>query len=167
VPWKAPGDGRYRLAIVARDKAGNQSAIPKGKADDQFVLTIDSTAPTILLSSAIGIIPADKAAANAQRDFKPGDKVQVPFVVKEVNPVAASVAIYLQTEANGPWKEVASKQPIDQTIRFDVPAVETKVARIKVTSVDAAGNTGETIASETFTIQTKVDVGPVEIKLDL
>lgn len=164
IAWKAPGDGKFRLAIVATDQAGNQSAAPKGKADDQSTLIVDSAAPVILLTSAIGIIPADKAGPTANRDFKPGDKVQVPFAVKDVNLAANTVSVYFQSDAAKGWTEIGKNLPADQTFRFDIPKVETKTAKIKVTAVDAAGNIGEAVASETFTIQTRVqDDGIIEI----
>ncbi len=164
VSWKAPGDGKFRLAIVATDQAGNQSAMPKGKADDQTVLIVDSAAPVILLTSAIGIIPSEKAGPTAQRDFKPGDKVQVPFAVKDVNLAANTVSVYFQSDAAKGWTEIGKNLPADQTFRFDVPKVETKTAKIKVTAVDAAGNIGEAVATESFTIQTTVkDDGEIQI----
>ncbi len=158
VAWKAPADGKYRFAVVATDYAGNKSPEPKPKVNtpDQFVVTVDTTAPVIVLSSAIGIIPADQAGANAQRDFKPGVKVQVPFVVREANPAPNSVTVSLQTDPAKGWSEIAKNVAADQILRFDIPAIETKTARLKVTAIDAAGNIGEAIASETFTIQTKV-----------
>lgn len=156
VAWKAPGDGKYRLAIVAIDQAGNQSAVPKGKADDQTSIIVDSTAPVILLTSAIGIIPAEKAGPTSQRDFKPGDKVQVPFAAKDVNLAPNTVSVFFQSDAAKGWTEIGKNLPADQTFRFDVPNVETKTAKIKVTAVDTAGNIGEAISAESFTIQTTV-----------
>jgi hypothetical protein len=166
VAWKAPGDGKFRLAVVATDQAGNQSPIPKGKADDQFVLTVDTGAPVIMLTSAIGIIPADKAGPTSQRDFKPGDKVQVPFTVKDVNLAPNTISVFFQSDAAKGWTEIGKGLPVDQTFRFDVPAVETKEARIKVSAVDAAGNIGEGIATESFTIQTQVKDDAPEINLN-
>jgi hypothetical protein len=167
VAWKSPGDGKYRLAIVATDKAGNQSAIPKGKAEDQSALIVDTTAPVILMTSAIGIIPADKAGPTQQRDFKPGDKVQVPFAVKDVNLAANTVTVWFQSDPTKGWTEIGKNLPADQTFRFDIPKVETKTAKVKVSAVDSAGNIGESVASEAFTIQTviKPDDAGVEINL--
>ena len=165
VAWKAPSDGRYRLAIVATDQAGNQSPIPKGKADDQSTLIVDTSAPVILLTSAIGIIPADKAGPTTQRDFKPGDKVQVAFAVKEINPTPNTVSVFFQSDEAKGWTELGKSLPADQTYRFDVPKVETKTAKIKVTAVDAAGNIGEAVATETFTIQTAIKEEGIEINI--
>ena len=167
VAWKSPGDGKYRLAIVATDKAGNQSAIPKGKAEDQSALIVDTTAPVILLTSAIGIIPADKAGPTQQRDFKPGDKVQVPFAVKDVNLAANTVTVSFQSDPAKGWTEIGKNLPADQTFRFDIPKVETKSAKVKVSAVDSAGNIGESVASETFTIQTVIQPDDTGIEINL
>ena len=165
VTWKAPTDGRYRLAIVASDTAGNTSPIPKGKTDDQATLIVDTTAPVVQLASAIGIIPADKAAPTSQRAFKPGDAVQVQFSVKDANPQANTVVVSFQADPAKPWQELAKGQPADTAFRFSLPAVGTKTAKIKVAATDAAGNTGEVVSLETFEIQTAVIEDTVQVGL--
>jgi hypothetical protein len=164
VAWKAPGDGRFRLAIVAIDLAGNTSPMPKGKTPDQFSLIVDSTPPLVQLTSAIGIVDADKTTAGNRRDFKPRDRVQVPFIVKDANAAANTVAVYFQAGPEKPWQELTRGQPLDQAYRFEIPEIATKAGRIKVTAADAAGNVGEAVAVETFTIQTAVQI---EDQLDI
>ncbi len=165
VEWKAPADGKFRLAIQASDAAGNTTPAPKGKAEDQFVITVDTTAPVIQLTSAIGIIPGDKPGPTTQRAFKPGDNVQVQFTVKDVNLAPNTVAVFFQADASKAWQELATAQTADTAFRFALPAVGTTAARIRLTAVDAAGNTGETIASETFEIQAAIKVDTVDINL--
>ncbi len=162
VGWKATTDGKYRLAIVATDQSGNVSATPKGKADDQFLFIVDTTAPAITLSSAQGIVEADKAVAG-RRAFKPGDRVAVPFAIKDANLTANSVTVLLQTDGKA-WKELGKGLPTDGAFRFEIPAIATKTAKIKVTAVDNAGNVGETVSVEGFEIQTAIDDIEVEIK---
>lgn len=156
VGWKAGGDGRYRLAVVAIDQAGNTSPTPKGRSDDQFTLVVDTTPPLVQLNAAIGITPAAGGQA-ANRAFKPGDRVQVQYLVKDANAAANSVSVYLQT-APDKWQQIVRGQPLDAPFRFEIPAVATKVGRIKVTAEDQAGNVGEATAAETFEIQTQIVV---------
>lgn len=165
VEWKAPADGKFRLAIVASDAAGNTSAVPKGKAEDQFVITVDTTAPVLLLTSAIGIIPGDKPAPTPQRAFKPGDNVQVQFAVKDVNLAPSTVSVFFQADASKPWQELATGQSTETAYRFALPSVATTAARIRVTATDQAGNTGEVVAGESFEIQTAIIEDKVEINL--
>ena len=165
VAWKAPEDGRYRLAIVAKDAAGNESPTPKGKADDQTTIVVDTTAPSIALASAIGISEAEKPGPAGRRDFKPGDRVQVQFTAKDANAAPGTVSVFLQTDPAKPWSELGKNLPADAAFRFDIPAIETKTARVKVTAVDAAGNLGEAVSSELFTIQTQVADAAVEVQL--
>jgi hypothetical protein len=162
VSWKAITDGKYRLAIVATDQSGNVSPVPKGKADDQFLLIVDTTAPAITLSSAIGITEADKAIA-ARRAFKPGDRVAVPFAIKDANLTANSVTVSLQTDGK-PWKELGKGLPTDSAFRFEIPSIATKSAKIKVTAVDNAGNVGEVISVEGFEIQTSIDADTIIVE---
>lgn len=162
VSWKATTDGKYRLAIVATDQAGNVSVVPKGKADDQFLFIVDTTPPAITLSSAQGITEAEKAVAG-RRQFKPGDRVAVPFAIKDANLTANSVTIAIQTDGKG-WKELGKGLPTDSAFRFEIPAVATKTAKIKVTAVDNAGNIGEAISVEGFEIQTAIEADTFDIK---
>jgi hypothetical protein len=163
VTWKATTDGRYRLAIVATDQSGNVSTTPKGKADDQFLLIVDTAAPSITLSSAIGIVEAEKAVGN-RRAFKPGDRVAVPFAIKDSNLTPNSVSVYLQTDATKGWKELAKGLPTDGAFRFEIPAIASKNAKIKVTAVDNAANLGEVVSVEGFEIQTSVADDVIDIK---
>lgn len=164
VAWKATADGKFRLAIVATDQAGNSNPAPKGKADDQFLLTVDTIAPAITLASSIGIVEAEKAAGN-RRAFKAGDRVAVAFTIKDANLAANSVIVSIQTSAAKGWKDLAKGLPTDQAFRFEIPAEETKGAKVRVTAVDLAGNVGSVESSEAFQIDTKVEADTeVEIK---
>lgn len=159
--WKAPADGRYRLYVLAVDLAGNPSPTPKGKAEDQFVLTVDSTQPTVQLGSAIGIVEAN-VPAGSRTAFKAGTRVAVPFTIKDANLQANSAAIFIQTDPAKEWKLLAESQSTDTAFRFELPATATKTARIKVTARDIAGNVGEAVAGEVFQIDTAVDTGKIE-----
>lgn len=161
VSWKAPADGRYRLYILAVDQAGNPSPTPRGKAEDQFVLTVDSTAPTVQLASAIGIVEANVPASN-RTAFKAGTRVAAPFTIKDANLQSNSATIYLQTDPSKGWAVLAENQSTDTAYRFELPPIATKTARIKVTAKDVAGNIGEAIAGEIFQIDTSVDSGKIE-----
>lgn len=158
VAWRAPQDGTYRLYVVATDGAGNVTQAPQGKVGETII--VDTSAPTILLASAIGVSDAS-GQTPGRRDFKPGDRVQVVFTVKDVNLQPNSVTVLWQTEAGKPWQELGRNLPADQAFRFQIPAdaPATKSARIRVTAADRAGNIGEAVAAEPFTIQTAAQIG--------
>ena len=75
-----------------------------------------------------------------------------------------SVTISMQTHPAKPWTDLGKGLPTDSAFRFDIPAVGTKAARIRVTAVDTAGNVGEAVAVETFQIDTVVKADEFEIK---
>jgi hypothetical protein len=165
VGWTAPADGKYRLYILATDNAGNPSPTPKGKDEaNQATIIVDSTKPVILLPAAIGIIEAEKAVGN-RSSFKAGTRVQVPFTVKDANLVPNSASIYLQTDAAKGFELLAADQSTDTAYRFELPSIATKVAKIKVTAKDIAGNVGEVEAGDVFQIDTTVDVGTITPEL--
>jgi len=158
MPFKAPGDGRYRLALVATDQAGNASAHPKDGGAAQWVLLVDSQAPVIQLSAAAGVTDTE---GTAKPGYKAGDRVQVQFLVKDAYLAGPTGAVYLQTDPAKGWVELGKDLPLDQAFRFTIPAgSDTRAARIKVTAVDAAGNRGEALAQNTFLIKSTVDAGP-------
>jgi hypothetical protein len=165
VAWKAPADGRFRLYVVATDQAGNQNAMPKGKADDQFVLTVDTVAPAITLGAAIGVVEAEKVNS-PKKSFTPGTRLAVPFTIKDANLAPNSVAVYLQTDPSRGWAELGKGLPVDAAFRFPLPEqkASTKTARIKVTALDLAGNLGEVVSSEPFEIDTGVIDDTIQIK---
>ncbi len=165
VAWKAPADGRFRLYVVATDQAGNQNALPKGKADDQFVLTVDTVAPAITLGAAIGVVEAEKVNS-PKKSFTPGTRLAVPFTIKDANLAPNSVAVYLQTDPSRGWSELGKGLAVDAAFRFNLPAqkASTKTARIKVTALDLAGNLGEVVSSEPFEIDTGVQAEIIDIK---
>jgi hypothetical protein len=156
VSWTAPADGVYSLYILAEDGAGNKSPTPSGKMADAVGIIVDTTPPLVTLDANIGVILASSPTATNQRDFKPGDRMQVPFKVKDANLAPNSARIYLQYSADGDWTELARDQPLDQVFKFAIPSVDAKAARIKVTATDLAGNVGAVVASESFTIQKSI-----------
>lgn len=157
VPWTAERDGRYRFAVVAVDQAGNTTPGPKGAADDQGVLLVDTTKPAVLLAQANGLVEAE--GMKPRQKFAPGTRVAVQFEVKDVALAPTPVTVWLAT-GPGQWKAVGEKLPADAAFRFEIPTSESRTARIKVTAVDQAGNVGEAIATETFVIDGTVEVGP-------
>jgi len=158
VKWPAVRDGRYRLAVVAKDLAGNFNPQPQGKADDQFTVLVDTTKPVILLASANGVVEAE--GMKPRQKYKPGDRVAVQFDVKDVALAPNPVTVWLSTEA-GKWEELAKGQPADTAFRFDIakPAQARVNAKIKITAVDLAGNVAETVATEPFVIDSEVESG--------
>ncbi|MCS6970802.1 MAG: hypothetical protein RMM29_00165 [Planctomycetota bacterium] len=163
VSWRAPQDGVFRLYVVATDGAGNVTQAPQGKVGETII--VDTSAPTVLLASAIGISDA-AAPAPGRRDFKPGDRVQVVFTVKDANLQPNSISVLWQMESGKPWVELGRNLPHDQAFRFQIPndVAATKSARIKVTAADLAGNVGEAVAAEAFTIQTLAQIGDIVIE---
>ncbi|MBA3845275.1 MAG: hypothetical protein H0X45_01390 [Planctomycetes bacterium] len=160
LPWTAPRDGLYRLALVSVDQAGNPTPSPKAKAADQFVMLIDTAKPTIALASAVGVTHAGEEKGDP-RKFKPGDRVQTQFTVKDGNLAANPVSIFIQTEPTKGWTEIGTGLPADSAHRFAIPdPKKSRVeARIRVTAVDVAGNIGEIVAQESFIIDSVVESG--------
>ena len=167
VAWTAPADGRFRLAVVAVDGAGNMTAPPRAREGQQFVSIVDTTAPSVSLTSNIGINLANLVDPTAQRAFAPGTDLQVRFAATDANLKPNSASIWIQNDATAAWVELGKGQPNDTAFRFvlgkDVPVVASKAARIKVMVEDLAGNVGEAVAADVFEIQTQVSADVIQI----
>lgn len=165
VAWRAPADGRFRFAVVARDNAGNVSATPRGKSDDQFTVLVDSTRPVVLLTGATGIVDANGMTVRPQ--YLPGTRVAVQFDAKDVALAENPITIWLSVDNGATWDAVGRNQPADAAFRFEIPNKVTRQARIKVSAIDLAGNVGEVVAGEPFIIaspEVKVDPGNVGLE---
>lgn len=166
LPWQVPADGRYLLALVATDQSGNTNPVPQDRSAAQFSILVDTERPVISLANPNGVVLAGSDdGATGRRIYKPGDQVEVRFSVADANAAPRGVAVFLQPAANARWEELGVEQPHDQAFTFAIPDIATTSARIKVQAVDVAGNLGEIVAGETFSIDNAVERGAVDIDL--
>jgi len=163
--WSAPTDGLFLLALVAKDEAGNTSQIPSGAPAGAFRLLIDSAEP-VTLSSPIGIADPDvDPETPARRIYKPGDRVRVPFAIKDANIRADGVTVAFQAQEGARWQVIGENLAPEQPFTWTIPNLATTSAKIRVTATDVAGNQGEAVASETFAVDNQVETGSVDIDL--
>lgn len=166
ITWRAPSDGNFLLALVARDRAGNANPDPRGRDAAGASLLVDTTAPQISLLSPIGLTdPEQGADAAPRRVFKPGDRLQVAWTLREANPKPNGMSVLFQSGPEAAWEVVGRDLPHDASFTFVVPDLASEAARIKVIAVDLAGNQGKIVAPETFMIDNRVDLGEIRIEL--
>ncbi len=156
VKWVAERDGRFRFAVVAVDQAGNSSPTPRGATEDQSVILVDTTKPTVVLAQANGVVEAE--GMKPRSAFRDGVRAAVQFDVKDVALATTPVTVWISTTP-GKWDVLGEKLASDAAFRFEIPATASRTARIKVTAIDQAGNIGEVIAPQTFIIATEVKAG--------
>lgn len=160
IAWQAPSDGRYRLALVCIDQAGNPSLTPKGPGEDQATLIVDSQKPVVTLATATGIAEAAGGGPNARNAFKAGDRVAVNFAIQDANLAQNPVTVLFSRDDGKTWQELAKAQPADTAYRFEIPAgPDTNAARIAVRAIDIAGNVGDVVAQQSFMIKSQIQ-GP-------
>lgn len=164
IPFAAPSDGAYLLALVATDEAGNANPAPSGKGGGSFAMLVDTEQPTVALQTPTGIKPVAADAAG-RSVFKPGDQVAVTLQVKDANPKADGVSVFFQSQEGARWEPLGSQLPPDQPFTFAIPDLATTTARVRVVAVDVAGNQGEIISTAPIAIDNKVETGEVDIDL--
>ncbi len=151
-------------AIKINDVAGLQRQVSPGIVDERAAVAAaqkaaaekaehDAALPLVNLLSPIGI--SDATSTTPRREFMPGARVQIIFLAKGIRLDPNSVTVLWQSDASKPWVELVTHQPVDKPCRFKIPtdAPTTKSARVKVTVANLAGNIGEAVAAETFSIQ--------------
>lgn len=164
--WTAPNDGEYLLGLVATDVAGNANSIPSAAGDAVYTILIDSQAPQLSLDSVTGVREVNVAAdGSSRRVFKPGDQVAVDFNIEDMRLADKPVSVYFQADPKAPWTLVGHDLNAELGFPFTLPDVNSNACRIKVTAIDAAGNLGQVISAEPFTIDNKVERVEVEIEL--
>jgi len=166
ITWNAPNDGLYGLALIATDVAGNSNPVPVGPADKQFDIIVDTAAPVIGLSTPIGISDLKESAGGSpRRVYKPGDQVLVEFSLDDLSLADNPVAVSFQAGPSAPWEVLGQGMPADKAFVFKMPDVNSTQCRVKVNAIDTAGNVGEVIAPEPFTIDNKVERVQVQVEL--
>ena len=162
IAFTAPADGAYQLYLVATDVAGNANPAPSGKAG-AFSMLVDTEQPVISLAKASGI---SAVGGDANRlVYKPGDKVQVAFAIKDANVKPDGISVHFQAEEGARWEQLAAGLPPTQAYEFAIPDISTSSARIKVSAIDLAGNSGEVISEQGFEIDNLVETGDVQVDL--
>ncbi|TVR12886.1 MAG: hypothetical protein EA401_08125 [Planctomycetota bacterium] len=165
--WTAPGDGHYLLDLVAADKSGNRTSLPRNSDDALARIIVDTVAPVVSLDSPIGVRQVTAGSDRTlRRVYKPGDQVRVAFSVQDDNIGPGAATVQLQLEPDAPWRNVGESLSASEPFTFPIPDVNTDHARIRVQVTDIAGNRGQVVAEEHFRIRNIVEEGEVEIDLD-
>ncbi|MDA3959935.1 MAG: hypothetical protein PF961_04025, partial [Planctomycetota bacterium] len=164
IPFTAPADGVFLLDVVATDEAGNANPLPSGKGPTAFSMLVDTEQPVISLASANGV-RAVGGVEDGRRVYKPGDKVEVAFTIKDATVGKEGVTVLWQPQTDARWETLGTGLAPDAPFAFAIPDIATTTAMVKVMAVDAAGNTGEVSAEQPIAIDNKVEGGAVDIDL--
>ncbi len=153
VMWQAPNDGEYMLSILAIDIVGNANPRPASKRDNLHRILVDTAAPAISLSSDSGVLATDGSGKNI---FNKNDVVAINFSVEDMRLSDSSINIYYQS---GPdtWEQITQGLATGTTTySWSIPEINSTQCRIKIQATDVAGNVGETISKQTFSIDNDV-----------
>lgn len=148
-------DGVYGLALVAQDRVGNESPVPRSGSAPAWKLVVDSTPPQVkLLSPAAGATYLAESAIDVTWAVR--DNIDLP---------QNAVSLYYSAEGGRPntWQEIERNVPIDQPFRWKAPKKPGDKYVVKAVARDTAGNTAET-TSDRFAIDETIPearvVGP-------
>lgn len=148
--WTTPSTPttQARIRVTARDAVNNTAS---DDSDANFSL-VDATPPTVtVLSPGAGNIWT--AGTVRSISWSAGDNVGI-----------TSVTLESSTDNGGSWVTIASGESNDGSYSWSVPDSPTTQGRVRVTAVDAAGNSGSG-QSGLFTINAAPDQTPPSITL--
>ena len=120
-------EGRWDLAAVAEDAAGNRSPAPRDDEQGAVVAEVDTHGPVLLLPDAADVIPV-----------APGATLPLAWEAQDEHPSAAAVSIACGPEG-GDLADLASGLPPKGTWEGKAPATE-GTFRLRITARDALGN---------------------------
>ena len=137
--WTVPSVNSQTVLVKmsAVDAAGNTAS-----AQSSSNLTIDSTSPTVSLTSLTGgqIIAGGSTQAIT---WSASDNYSLA-----ANPISLSYS----TDGGTSWTSIASNLANSGSYSWTVPSVNSQTVLVKMTAVDAAGNTASAQSSSNLTI---------------
>jgi len=144
MPFVAPGEGVYRILVVAVDRWGrrsyneiNQAASPGAGAvpntvPSQQVVFVDYTAPRLYLQHPQGEIPDYRAK-----------RLPIRWVGFDSHLDARPVKLYCQRQGSEHWVAISGPQPARGEFQWEIPERFEGPVIIKAVITDQAGNENE------------------------
>ena len=139
--WTAPSvnSSNYRVRIVATDSVGQTTTVTSASN-----ITIDSTAPTISLTSFNG------------GEAILGDSYQaITWTAADTNFSASPISIELSSDSGSTWNSIASNLPNTGSYSWQASVPDATTYRVRVRATDAAGQSTMSASAANFTVSTQ------------
>lgn len=125
------GAGTYGFYLQATDRAGNSTAAPARGTRPELLTVIDTAPPRVELLSL-----------NAGGAYRGGDSVEIRWRAEDDNMAERPIAISYSSDGGKNWLQIADKEPNDGSYAWVLPRVDAGAVVVRVSAVDALGNTG-------------------------
>ncbi|MBI2908917.1 MAG: hypothetical protein HYX92_14840 [Chloroflexi bacterium] len=137
----AVANGTYYWMVVATDALGNQSTSDIWS----FVVSADSTAPTVTVNSP-----------NGGESLTGGSSATITWNATDNVTAASLLTIDLSYSTNGgsSWTSIATGESNDGAYIWTVPSINSSSVLVRVTATDAALNAGSDTSNAVFSITT-------------
>lgn len=126
-------DGTATLTATQTDVAGNSTAVSR-------TMIVDKTNPTVSLTSF------NNGA------YAGGSTVNITWSASDTNIATTPITLAYSTNSGSTWTTIAAAQANTGTYAWTLPTLNTTTAMVKVTAVDAAGNSNSAQSASVFTI---------------
>jgi hypothetical protein len=138
--WSAPSinSQTVKLRITAVDTIGNSTAVISATN-----FTIDSTDPAVTLTSFTGGGSYVAGSSQAITWTAATDNFGL-----RTNPIV----LHYSTNSGSTWTQIATNEANDGTYSWTLPNISSSTVRVRVTALDAAGNTAFSQSTSDFTI---------------
>ncbi|MHC4872006.1 MAG: tetratricopeptide repeat protein [Planctomycetota bacterium] len=147
-------EGEYYFAVVAYDRAGNDSGLPiSGAAQDTAPVYVDFTPPKCVLKSPRG-----------GEFYSGGKKIQIDYQVIDKHLPLNTVKIYASSMGGkeGSWKLIADEQPYRGSYNYTLPEENIENLVFKIEARDMVGLSGSDMTTKA--IKVKSDRPVVSVK---
>jgi Flp pilus assembly protein TadD len=156
-PVKVSEDGRYGFYTQARDTSGLEENGPVPGTPPKVLAIIDTLKPALVL-----------VTPNSAETFSNTQDLRIQWNASDINFGATPISLYVSKDGGGTWETIKKDLPNTGTYVWKLPAESSEYYKVKVVSVDLAGNESEDISDASFRVDGKAPVtrvtGPADAK---
>ncbi len=147
--FDSPVAGAVGVMLVATDKAGNTSRVPKAGDPPPFAIVFDNEPPQVSFSPRL---PGGK------NTLRGGQVEVIRWQATDANIEEKSAVLYYSPDGGKKWERIAENLPVNGPYRWKVPRDEANGCLLKVSVADSLGNRGEAQS-----LAFKIDSVPPEV----
>ncbi len=129
-------EGVRVLRMWARDAAGNISS-----TSQDVSVVLDRISPSLTLTSLHG-----------GQVVRGGSVTAITWAATELNPATNPITLDYTLNNGSTWTTIAASIADTGTYSWSVPAVDSAAAKVRITMIDKAGNSGSVVSASLFAI---------------
>jgi len=142
--FRSERGGSYGFFLQAKDRVGNSTVAPRPGTRPELVTLIDNMPPKVELLSFNG------------GAYRGGDTQDIRWTAVDDNIAERPITIEYSVDGGNTWQVIARNEPNDGIFSWTLPQqTNSNRSLVRVTAVDALGNTGAAVSRAPFIIDSQ------------